>query len=286
LLENKTVIERVKQGGQTSITRRYTAKAVKFIREQKDGPFFLYLPHTAVHFPLYPGMKWRGTSKNGLIGDWAQEVDWSVGEVLDTLRELGIEKNTFVMFTSDNGGALNHQSINTPLRGGKASTWEGGVRVCTVAWWPGKIPAGTSTDAITSHMDLLPTIAGIVGTSAPSDRVLDGVDVWPAIIGDAKPRDTFHYFRSGELQAVRKGAWKLHLQKGELYNLESDISEATNVAKDHAEVVADLRKIAEAMDADLGNKDFGKGCRPLGRHKDPQPLISHDGTIRAGFEPN
>ena len=285
LLENKTVIERVKQGGQTSITKRYTEKAVAFIREKKDEPFFLYLPHTAVHFPLYPGMKWRGTSKNGLIGDWAQEVDWSVGEVLNAVRELGLAENTMVLFTSDNGGALNHNSINTPLRGGKASTWEGGVRVCTIAWWPGKIPAGTSTGAITTTMDVLPTIAGLVGAEMPSDRVIDGVDVWPAIVGDAKPRDTFHYFRGAMLEAVRQGPWKLHLKAGTLYHLEDDIGEETDVAKANEDVVMKLKAVAEAMDADLGNTDFGQGCRPLGRVKNPLPLISADGTIRPGFEP-
>lgn len=285
MLENKTVIERVKQGGQTSITKRYTEKAVAFIREKKDEPFFLYLPHTAVHFPLYPGMKWRGTSKNGLIGDWAQEVDWSVGEVLNAVRELGLAENTMVLFTSDNGGALNHNSINTPLRGGKASTWEGGVRVCTIAWWPGKIPAGTSTGAITTTMDVLPTIAGLVGAEMPSDRVIDGVDVWPAIVGDAKPRDTFHYFRGAMLEAVRQGPWKLHLKAGTLYHLEDDIGEETDVAKANEDVVMKLKAVAEAMDADLGNTDFGQGCRPLGRVKNPLPLISADGTIRPGFQP-
>lgn len=285
LLENKTVIERVKQGGQTSITKRYTEKAVAFIREKKDEPFFLYLPHTAVHFPLYPGMKWRGTSKNGLIGDWAQEVDWSVGEVLNAVRELGLAENTMVLFTSDNGGALNHNSINTPLRGGKASTWEGGVRVCTIAWWPGKIPAGTSTGAITTTMDVLPTIAGLVGAEVPSDRVIDGVDVWPAMVGDAEPRDTFHYFRGAVLEAVRQGPWKLHLKAGTLYHLEDDIGEETDVAKANEDVVTKLKAVAEAMDADLGNTDFGQGCRPLGRVKDPLQLINADGTIRPGFEP-
>src|SRR5690606_5384048 len=121
-----------------------------FIREHKDRPFFLYLPHTAVHFPLYPSNKFRGKSPNGLIGDWAEEVDWSVGQVLDTLRDLNLAENTRVIFTSDNGGALNHGSKNHPLRGSKEQTFEGGIRACTIAWWPGRIPAGTSTDAITS----------------------------------------------------------------------------------------------------------------------------------------
>ncbi|MCB1227237.1 MAG: sulfatase-like hydrolase/transferase, partial [Verrucomicrobiales bacterium] len=283
LLENHTVIERVKQGGQTSIARRYTEKAEAFIRQHRDGPFFLYLPHTAVHFPLYPGMKWRGTSKNGLTGDWTQEVDWSVGRVLDTVRELGLEKNTFILFTSDNGGTK--VGFNTPLRGHKGSTWEGGMRVCTIAWWPGKIPAGTETRAITGMLDMLPTIAEIAGVQPPQDRKLDGVSVLSALTGDAQPRDTMHYFRGPNLEAVRQGPWKLHLKSGELYNLDSDIGEASNVAAQHADVVARLRSLAKAMNDELGDGEFGPGCRPLGRVDDPQPLISLDGKIRPGFEP-
>lgn len=285
LLENNTVIEQVKQGGQTSITQRYTEKAVDWIKQHQDESFFLYLPHTAVHFPLYPGMKWRGTSKNGLIGDWAQEVDWSVGEVLTTLRDLGLSEKTLVLFTSDNGGALNHGSQNAPLRGSKASTLEGGIRVCTIAWWPGQIPAASDTAAISSMMDVLPTFAGLAKATVPSDRVLDGVDLWPAFIGDAQPRQTFHYFRGAELQAVRHGPWKLHLKDKELYHLEQDIGEAKNAAADHPEVVERLQALAAAMADDLGVDDFGPGCRPLGRYPNPQPLISKDGTIRAGFEP-
>lgn len=285
LLENKTVIERVKQDGQTSITQRYTEKAVELIKKHQNEPFFLYLPHTAVHFPLYPGMKWRGTSKNGLIGDWTQEVDWSVGEVLKTLRELGLDEKTLVLFTSDNGGAMNHGSSNGPLRGGKGQTFEGGIRVCTIAWWPGRIPAGTETEAITGMMDVLPTLAGRAEAGLPAGKALDGVDIWPALVSDARPRNVFHYFRGANLEAVRKGAWKLHLKSGELYQLEEDLGEAKDVAGSNAEVVTELRSMAAAMNAELGDGEFGSGCRPLGRVKDPVPLIGLDGAIRSGFEP-
>ncbi len=285
LLENRTVIERVRQDGQTSLTQRCAEKAVEFIRGHKDEPFFLYLPHTAVHFPLYPGMKWRGTSKNGLIGDWAQEMDWSVGRVLDTLRELGLAERTLVIFTSDNGGALNHGSNNAPLRGSKASTLEGGIRVCTIAWWPGVIPAGTETAAICGMLDVLPTLVARAGAALPQGRVLDGVDLWPALTGDGKPREVFHYFRGPVLEAVRQGPWKLHLLSDELYQLEQDIGEADNVAASNPEVVRELRELAAAMEPDLGVTEFGPGCRPLGRHPSPLPLIGHDGKIRAGFEP-
>jgi arylsulfatase A len=285
LLENKTVIERVRQDGQTSLTRRYTEKAVEFIHEHKNGPFFLYLPHTAVHFPLYPGMKWRGSSKNGLIGDWTQEVDWSAGQVLDTLRELGLADRTLVIFTSDNGGALNHGSHNEPLRGGKGSTLEGGIRVCTLAWWPGQIPAGTETAAMAGMLDLLPTLAARASASLPTDRVLDGVDLWPMLTGEGQPRQVFHYFRGPTLEAVRQGPWKWHVKSGELYHLERDIGEATNVAGENPAVVKELSALVAKMADDLGLEDFGAGCRPLGRYPNPQPLILHDGAIRVGFEP-
>ncbi len=285
LLENRTVIERVKQDGQTSITKRYTEKAVSFIHEHKDGPFFLYLPHTAVHFPLYPGLEWRGTSQNGLIGDWTQEVDWSVGQVLDTLRALRLAERTLVIFTSDNGGALSHGSLNEPLRGGKGSTLEGGIRVCTLAWWPGQIPAGTETGAICGMLDVLPTLAARAGAPLPAGRVLDGVDLWPMLTGGGQPREVFHYFKGPVLEALRKGPWKLHVKTGELYHLEDDIGEAKDVAASNPAVVEELTRLVHAMAGDLGLEEFGAGCRPLGRYPDPQPLIGHDGSIRAGFEP-
>ena len=281
LLENRRVIQRVDPEGQTEITRRYTEKAVQFIHDHRNEPFFLYVPHSAVHFPLYPGLKWRGTSRNGLIGDWAQEVDWSVGQLMDTIRELELDERTLVIFTSDNGGSLRHGSHNEPLRGSKGSTLEGGIRVCTVAWWPGKIPAGTSTSAITSAMDLLPTLAAQTGATVPQDRVIDGVDIWPALVGDAEPRQSFFYFRGAALQAIRQGGWKLHLKKGQLYHLGRDIGESSDVAAQHPDVVRQLRGLAAEMEKDLGTEDFGPGCRPLGRFADPQPLISMQGEFRS-----
>ncbi|MBI4624077.1 MAG: sulfatase [Verrucomicrobia bacterium] len=298
LLENEQVIARVKQEEQQDIVERYTTAAVKFIRAKHDKPFFLYLPHTAVHFPLYPGRKFQKKSNNGLYGDWVEEVDWSVGQVLDAVRELKLGAKTLVIFTSDNGGTP--RAVNAPLRGFKASTWEGGMRVPTIAWWPGKIPAGTSSDEITGMFDILPTFVKLGGGRVPTDRKLDGGDIWPVLAGQPgakSPHDVFHFYRGLKLEAIRSGPWKLHFAAAtnpknkaappalQLFNLDTDIGETTNVAAANAGVVQRLQALADTMKGDLGLDGVGPGCRPLGRVTDPQPLISHDGKIRAGFAP-
>lgn len=286
LVEGKDVIERIKPDGQHSITRRYTEKAVEFIRASKERPFFLYLPHTAVHFPLYPEKERMGKSPNGLIGDWAQELDWSMGRILETLDELGLSKNTLVVYTSDNGGALNHGSKNTPLRGTKGQTYEGGIRVATLAWWPGKIPAGTSTHEITTHMDFLPTFAALAGARLP-ERRLDGKDLSALLLGQAggAGHDTFYYYRGHKLEAVRSGDWKLHLEKMELYNLAEDVAEQDDSAAKNPGHVERLKKIAENMAADLGLDGVeAPGVRALGKVENPQPFITLDGRVRAGAD--
>jgi arylsulfatase A len=288
LLEDGKVIERVDADGQTTITKRYTERAVKFIRENRDRPFFLYLPHSAVHFPHYPGLKFRGTSGGELLNDWVEEVDWSVGQVLETLRELDLGEKTLVIFTSDNGGNIHQGANNDPLRGSKGETWEGGIRTCTIAWWPGKVPAGTTTDAITSMMDFLPTFVTLAGGDLPTDRKLDGVDITSVLTGPEDsdgPRDHFYYYRGLKLEAVRSGPWKLHLEKGQLYQLVEDIGEKHDVSSEHPEVVSRLRAMAESMDSDLGKDGKGPGCRPLGRVSKAKPLIRRDGTVREGFRP-
>lgn len=287
LLRNETVLQRVLPDDQQAIVENYTKEAVSFIWDHRDEPFFLYLPHSAVHFPLYPGKKFHGKSKHGLFGDWVEEVDWSVGQVLDTVRQLGLAENTMVIFSSDNGGQPKHGAINEPLRGGKGSTFEGGMRVPTIAWWPTKIPAGTASDEVVSTMDILPTFTNLAGGKVPTDRKLDGNDIWPILSGgkDAKSQyEAFYFYRGLNLQCVRSGDWKLHLANGELYNLKDDISESNNVAKAHPDVVAKLRAFAAAQEDDLGVKDIGPGCRPLGKVENPKPLIDHDGKVRAGFE--
>ncbi len=284
LLENEKVLVRVKQEEQQGIVERYTTAAVKFITAHKDERFFLYLPHTAVHFPIYPGKAFQNKSGNGLYGDWVEEVDWSVGKVLDTLRELKLDANTLVLFTTDNGGTP--RAVNAPLRGFKTTTWEGGMRVPTIAWWPGKIPAGTATDEITGMMDVLPTFVKLAGGNVPTDRKIDGADIWPMLAGGAEaksPHEVFYFFRGFKLEAVRSGSWKLHLAKGELYDLAKDIGEASDVAAANPEVVQRLKKLADAMKDDLGMDGVGPGCRPLGKVADAQPLIGHDGKYREGF---
>ncbi len=303
LVENSTVIARVGPDEQQGIVERYTTAAVKFIQANASKPFFLYLPHNAVHFPVYPGKKWAGKSPNGIYSDWVEEVDWSVGEVLDTLRRLKLDTKTLVIFTSDNGGT--QRAVNAPLRGFKASTWEGGMRVPTIAWWPGKIPAGTSTDAITGMFDVLPTLVKLAGGKVPTDRKLDGGDIWPLLAGETgakSPHEVFYFFRGMKLEGVRSGPWKLRLAaaaepaakksdpktktgEDQLYNLDADIGETKNVAAENPDVMKHLLALADAMKDDLGLNAAGPGVRPLGRVKSPQPLIGGDGKIRAGFEP-
>jgi arylsulfatase A-like enzyme len=259
---------------------------VKFVREHRDEPFFVYLPHNAVHFPHYPSPEFEGKSGKSLQADWVLEVDASVGRILDELRELKLAERTLVIFTSDNGGPLQQGSDNGPLRGGKGSTLEGGMRVSTIAWWPGRVPAGTETADITAMIDVLPTLAALAGAPLPAGRKLDGRDVSGSLLGTpaTESRDVFHYFRGLSLEAVRRGPWKLHLAGGELYNLAGDVGEAKNVAAEHAEEVARLRALADAMDQDLGMKQSGPGVRPLGRVENPLPLIGFDGKPRPGFE--
>jgi len=289
LMRNETVLQRVLAKDQVRLVELYTEEAVRFLRDHREQPFFLYLPHSAVHFPLYPGEAFQGRSNNGLLGDWVEELDASVGRVLTAIRELNLADNTLVLFTSDNGGPLPHGAKNTPLRGGKGSTWEGGMRVPTIAWWPGKIPAGTATDAVMGMLDVLPTVVGLAGGALPGDRQFDGADIWPLLAGQTEAKspheDAFYYYRGLKLEAVRSGAWKLRLENGELFHLGRDLAESQNVAAANPDVVQRLREIAGRMETDLGLDGIGPGCRPLGKVTDPQPLIAHDGKIRQGFEP-
>jgi arylsulfatase A len=283
LFENETVIERVRALEQTALVKRYTGKATQFIRAHRGQPFFLYLPHSAVHFPFYPGPDFQGKSRNGNYGDWVEEVDWSVGQILNIVRELNLSRKTLVIFTSDNGGAA-RVALNAPLRGFKNSTWEGGMRVPTLTWWPGKIPAGTTTDEITGMFDILPTLVKLGGSPLPTGRPLDGRDIWPVLSGPAdtkSPHESFFFYRGLKLEAIRTGPWKLHLASRELYHLGSDLGEVKNVAPANPDVVQQLQALAESVKDDLGLDGIGPGCRTLGRVASPQPVMAADGTVRA-----
>ena len=301
LVRNDRAIEVITDEKQDHLLERYTDVAIKFIREQAGTgkPFFLYLPHTAVHKPLHPSAKFRGKSANGPYGDWVEETDWSMGRLLGTLRELGIAENTLVMFSSDNGPYQlqpGKGGLATPLRGAKRSTFEGGMRVATLAWWPGKIPAGSSSDAITGGIDILPTFVALAGGTVPKDNKIDGVDISPVLLGRANAkesaRNVHYYFSSNTLQAVRRGPWKLAIVKQneatseatgqshpydpkfvpQLYNLDNDIGERRDVASKHPDIVKQLQALAAAMDKDLGIKELGPGVRPPGRVENPVGL--------------
>ena len=279
LLRDDQVVQAVSDAYQDKLTRRYTEEAVKFLRANRDRPFFLYLAHTAVHAPLHPGAEFRGKSKNGLYGDWVEEVDWSVGQVLGTLRELKLDGRTLVLFMSDNGGTP--RASNGPLRGHKHTTWEGGIRVPAIAWWPGKVPAGKASDEIAGMMDVLPTFVKLAGGAVPADHRIDGKDIWPLLAGGPgakSPHDAFFYYDGAALQKVRSGPWVRDLVAKKLYNLDQDIGEQADVADRHPDVVRRLEELAAAMRRDVGDRLPGPGCRPPGRVKAPTTLLPVEGS--------
>ncbi len=293
LLRDDKVAELLTEEQQSRLVERYTDEAVKFIRESKERPFLLYLAHNAVHTPIHPGTNFAGKSANGRFGDWVEETDWSVGRVLDTLRELKLDECTLVVFTSDNGpwatkGADGGSAA--PLRGAKGSTWEGGVRVPTLAWWPEKIAPGSVCDAVAGTIDLLPTAVALAGGTMPAESVIDGRDISPLLFGKTtqSPREAQYYFVGYQLQAVRQGPWKLAIaaqpegmgkatpkdatnQTPRLYNLDQEIGERTNLAEQHPEVVARLKVLAAKMDAEIGGKN-PPARRPAGEVANPQTL--------------
>ncbi|MHB8901257.1 MAG: sulfatase-like hydrolase/transferase, partial [Thermoguttaceae bacterium] len=281
---------------------RYTKEAVGFIEANKDRPFFLYLPHTAVHTPIWPGAAFAGKSDNGRFGDWVEEVDWSVGRVVDTLRELKLDEKTLVVFTTDNGPWLikgPDGGSAGPLRGGKGSTWEGGVRVPTIAWWPGKIPAGSVCDAVAGTIDLLPTAVALAGGQVSAERVIDGRDITPLLLGKSKDsqREAHYYFSGYNLQAVRQGPWKLAIatqpetmgrgaeanatKNPRLYNLDEEIGEQTDVSDKHPEIVARLQALAEKMSGEIGG-EAPAARRPAGEAENPVTLYPSEARQSAG----
>ena len=303
LIEGDRVIDsEVTPAEQANLTTWYTERAVKFIERNQDRVFFFYLAHSMPHVSLHVSDKFKGRSKQGLYGDVIMEIDWSVGEIMKTLKQHKLDENTLVIFTTDNGPWLsygNHAGSAAPLREGKGTCWEGGTRVPCIMRWPKKIPAGKTSDAMLMTIDLFPTIARLVGAELPKHKI-DGLDVWPLIAGENRAQNPhpayFSYYHQSQLQAVTSGdgRWKLYLPheyrtlagrpggkdgipakyeqkkiaEPELYDLEQDVREKTNVAVDHPEIVKRLLALAEQARTELGDtltKREGSGVREPGR---------------------
>ncbi len=282
ILRDEQVVDEVKDmGDQAELCRLFTEEAVAFIRKHHQRPFFVYLPHAFVHHPRQARAHFMGQTANPdkATGGQIEEVDWSVGQILNTLRELGLAERTLVVFTSDNGGARG--CVNKPLRGGKGSQFEGGMREPTLAWWPGTIPAGVTCDEVTTSMDILPTLAELADAPLPTDRILDGKSVLPLLRhkpGARSPHETFFYYGGPNLRAVRAGPWKLFAD-GKLFHLVDDIAESKDVASQHPDVVAQLSKHLDRARADLGDGNHkGANCRPVGIAENPRTLVPRPGV--------
>jgi arylsulfatase A-like enzyme len=298
-LINGNDVERYMDDDQSMLTSIYTERAVDFIKRNKDNPFFIYLPHSMPHIPLYASKKFEGHSEKGIYGDVIEEIDWSVGQINKTLKKLDLEENTLVIFTCDNGPWLifgEHGGSANPLREGKFTTFEGGQRVPCIMKWPAEIPEGIETSEIASTLDLLPTIANITGSKLPVNKI-DGHNIIELINGkmDAKsPTEDFFFYKGWDLEAIRHGKWKLHLPHGytqvvksedgndqglkklkseielSLFNLDIDVSESTNVAEQHPEIIKMLLEKVETMKEDLGDDEkSGSGKRPSGWQINP-----------------
>ncbi len=297
---NEKVAEIRGFGDQDKLTTLYTERAVRFITKNKGRPFFLYVPHSMLHTPLGVSDKFRGKSEQGMYGDVMMEIDWSVGEILKTLEKYGLEENTLIIFTSDNGPWLNfgnHAGSAGPFREGKGTAWEGGVRVPCVMRWPGRVPAGTICRSITTTMDLLPTIASIAEVPLPP-RKIDGVDVRGLLSGESgtDPRDHLYYYYGRQLRGVRQGKWKFVFPhsyrsyegvapgmdgnngpyaRGEtglaLYDLEKDPGEKDNLIDLYPDIVERLESLGEKARHELGDTDReGSEIRACGRIEVPE----------------
>lgn len=279
LFRDNTLLKKNSEVDYNQITQNYTREAVEFIKKNKDRPFFLYMAHSAVHIPHYVSEKFRrNQGPNGLYYDMIEELDWSCGEIFRTLKEAGIQKNTIVVFTSDNGP---HGVAAPPLHGGKGSTWEAGFRVPLIVRWPKKISKGSECHEMATMMDFLPTLAGIIGAPLPAGRKTDGHNILPLLTEkNAKSPYSYlcYYGRDGQLAAIRKGDWKLHLLEPSerwagkqpvkealldkkpstplpwLYNLSSDIGEVNNIADQHPGIVKELTELALSLDEELTNE--------------------------------
>ena len=294
LMENEEVIEAPVD--RNLLTKRYTERAIEFIKANKEKPFFVYLSHAMPGSTTSPfsSRQFRGKSANGPWGDSVEELDWSTGKILDALKQLDLDERTLVVWTSDNGAPRRDppQGLNVPLAGWGYTSTEGGQRVPCIMRWPGRIPAGITCGELCTTMDLLPTFARLAGTEPPKDRVIDGHDIWPLMVGDVEaesPYEAFYYYYVGQLQAVRSGRWKLHLpleakwrnfrgdttaSEAELYNLKTDVGETKNLAGEYPDIVRRLLALAEKARADLGDVDQpGTHQRPAGVVVDPTPRV-------------
>jgi len=282
LYENRKVIDTLTD--QTNLTVEITERATDFIKRNHDHPFFLYIAHPQPHVPLFVSDRFRGKSEAGLYGDVIMEIDWSVGQIMQTLKELGIEKNTVLLFTSDNGPWLaygNHAGSALPFREGKGTAWEGGHREPFIIRYPEKLPVGRTLDTPVMAIDLLPTLAEITGSPLP-DKVIDGKSAWKLLLGDtaeSPQKAYFFYSKVNELHAVRAGRWKLYfphnyrtmdgqtpgkdglpgeyryvdLKKEALYDLLSDPGETRDMAQQRPGVVRELEHLADGMRSRLGD---------------------------------
>lgn len=282
------------QPDQRGLTERYVDESLRFMDENHDKPFFLYLAHMYVHVPLFVPQVFMENSRNGAYGGAVECIDWALGALMHKLKQLSLDENTLMIFTSDNGSrARDEGGSNAPLRGHKAQTWEGGQRVPCIMRWPGEIPAGLTCDAITRQIDLFPTICSLLGLANPQAEThpIDGVDISSLMKDPAAPppNDMFVYYMGHHLCAVRKGDWKLHFAQGDfgmssneftaLYNLKDDVGEEHNVHDEHPEVVAELTQLAHEIREDIGDERLGitgANRRPIGRVDNPKPLCDYD----------
>lgn len=287
LLRDTEVIQ--EQPDQTSLTERYVEEAVRFMRENRQTPFFLYFAHMYVHLPLYVPERFLRDAANGPYGAAVECIDWATSVLLGELERLGLAENTLVVFTSDNGSNSLNGGSNAPLHGRKAWTWEGGMRVPCLMRWPGTISPGQVSSDLVTALDFLPTFASVAGVELPTDRVIDGQDITGILVGAGQrpptERPFFYYFKD-QLEAVRVGRWKLQVRRRqdevrELYDLIADIGETQNVLAQHPEVVEALERQLAACREDIGDDAtgvLGASRRPAGRVEDPKPLTEFDPT--------
>lgn len=298
LLRDRTIVEQ--PVNQDTLLDRYTADAIKFIKQSHDHPFFLYLAYNSPHVPVHVPARFKNHNpQRGIYGDAIEAIDESAGQILDTLKSENLDKNTLVLFCSDNGPWLNEGEAGgsaTPLRAGKGTTYDGAMRVPFIARWPGHIPPGQVSDEVVTEMDFLPTIAYLAGTEPPHDRIIDGHDIRPLLFGQPgakSPYEAFFFYQQNRLNAVRSGIWKLKFKTTladentfsrwqnpntpipqALYNLFQDPGEQKSVLKDHPDIVARLQALADKDRDDLGDErehKTARNTRPVGETDKPTP---------------